>query len=124
MQLSLRRVDARTYSPDSTEMHKIVEMIWRGRAYFKAKGYTITELNLHIPLPLQATLVQVLSENDVEHVPFECGIMVKIWQMTAVPTYENRIVICHPKWAILENEPMVVIELENETNYPIYFELN
>lgn len=121
---TLRRVDARTYKADSAEMHRIVEMIWRGRSFFKAKGYEISELILHIPLPLQAVLLQVLSEKDVLTQLFEGAISTKIWGMEALPAYENRIVISHPAYAIYENEPMVVIEFENETNYPLYYEIN
>ena len=120
----LRRVKAKTYSPNCTQMHLLIEYIWRGRAFFIGKMYGASELNLHIPPSLQAVLVASLHVLDGFSVVNKAYNRVYIHGMLCVPNYENRIVISHPDYAIFENEPMVVIELENMSNYPTYFEIN
>jgi hypothetical protein len=112
----LRRVNPLTYCPDGAYMHLLVEYLHRGRAFFKLKQYRISELNVHIPPPLRGVLTQVCGCFDAD----KPGILLG---MQAVNGYENRIIISHPDYAIYQNEPMVLIELENGNNHPTYFEI-
>lgn len=116
----MRKVNKYTYTPQCAEMHLLVEMIYRGRKFFKAKMYDLHELNMHIPPPVQAVLVQVLGAKHVR----KGRNTVHIYDLLCIPGYENRIVISHPDYAIYDNEPMVIIEFENGNNYPTYKEIN
>jgi hypothetical protein len=124
--VQINRVNKYSYTPECAEMHILVEMIARGRDYFTAKTYAESELIMHIPLPLQALLVQVLGVFGVKTYNNWPNTATYILGMRCVPAYENRIIITHPQHAIFENEPLVIIELEviNGINHPTYCQSN
>ena len=98
-------------------------MIARGRAFFKGKSYEISELNMHIPLPVQAVLVQAMGGFKTITPDANSAGNTYIYGLKCVAGYENRIVISHPAYAIFKNEPMVIIDLM-EGNWPVYREIN
>lgn len=118
----LKRVSKYNFDPDGIQMHVLVEMIVRGRKYFNGKLYETSDLNMHIPLPVQEALMHSLGGFGVKNRHGTWYIL----GIKCVSAYENRIVITHPTYAIYDNEPKVVIELEikNGQCYPAYYELN
>ena len=118
----IKRVPRYQYRAECAEMHVLIEMIARGRDYFSSKMYKPAELIMHIPPMLQEVLVASLGRFGAKKIEFQQYIL----GVKCVPAYENRIVISHPKFAIYDNEPMVVIDLvlHNGQWYPVYHELN
>ncbi|WP_121812771.1 hypothetical protein [Mucilaginibacter kameinonensis] len=120
--MQIKRVPRLYYQPECAEMHVLVEMIARGRDYFAAKMYKPREIIMHIPPPVQTVLEQSLGRFGVKKPDNE----VYILGVRCIPGYENRIIMSHPKFAIYDNEPMVVIEFEtiNGKTHPVYYQLD
>ena len=78
---------------------------------------------MHIPLPVQAVLVQAMGGFKTITPDANSAGNTYIYGLKCVAGYENRIVISHPAYAIFKNEPMVIIDLM-EGNWPVYREIN
>jgi len=124
--MQIKRVARLHYQPECAEMHVLVEMIARARGYFTDKTYRPHELIMHIPPPVQRVLEQSLAGFGVKKRSNGIHEIVSIMDIKCIPGYENRIIISHPKFAIYDNEPMVVIEFEtiNGKTYPVYYQLD
>lgn len=119
----LHRVNMETYCPERIPMHLVIEYLHRGKRFFTDKSYSNSELFLHIPLPIRDVLIASLATFEGEPPMSRTTSRFKIMGMTPVPGYENRIVISCPDYAVYDNEPIVLIEFDDEGS-PLYYEIN